>query len=609
MHLQEQHHQESKSITHSPYYGCTVQVVSKAHISYEGVLDGISVNKDRIFLKNVRVKGNIIDSSDRDNSMEDLDTINTVMIDHLTNDMHIYDEVCLNIRDVQELKLIRLPATFHESKAKLRSIDPCLVDIRLSPSDEHDRMSHESVEDYSKATPIARRPRGESIGSGGLLSSSSNESSPTVSFIPGDQFIDQSLDDSFNKQILKFSKLSTTQDISKPVTLVAKKVLPKKIERNHFRPILTQTNETKFSSANGANPNVVKKQTVDNRRKTSPIRVTITSKLNPNATPFFAPRRPINIHPNSSFTFYERNIFQPSLQHMVPISHIQSIPSGIHPANPAAHQQQQNHLRSYQRFVPPRQMETTKQFNMQAPTSVYSASYSGKRSYPQQQSKNKKPSHGKMPGVSRQTSSSSSSVGMDPILSTPPMRERLSIPINSRPRRSPAVLCATGSLPYPNGKTGDLNPLQTSFTFGEPIGSRRGPRTISGTSSGSSLSIDIGPHSIVQFDSISDALISNDGQYDFEKANEEFRRYLALEELVARRVPSVSSTGSCPDNDSGQQQSQANSYKKNISFFDRISCTATTGTAVGYTEMDEIEKNLETFGDDALLIAADSNDN
>ncbi|CAF4541037.1 unnamed protein product, partial [Rotaria magnacalcarata] len=61
---------------------------------------------------------------------------------------------------------------------------------------------------------------------------------------------------------------------------------------------------------------------------------------------------------------------------------------------------------------------------------------------------------------------------MDPILSTPPMRERLSIPINSRPRRSPAVLCATGSLPYPNGKTGDLNPLQTSLTFGEPIGSR-----------------------------------------------------------------------------------------------------------------------------------------
>ncbi|CAF5031308.1 unnamed protein product, partial [Rotaria socialis] len=128
--------------------------------------------------------------------------------------------------------------------------------------------------------------------------------------------------------------------------------------------------------------------------------------------------------------------------------------------------------------------------------------------------------------------------------------------------------------------------------------SRRGPRTVSGTSSGSSLSIDIGPHSIVQFDSIPDALISNEGQYDFEKANEEFCRYLALEELVTRRVPSVCSTGSRPDNDSGQQQSQANSYKKEISFFDRISCTATTGTAVGYAEMGEVEKNLETFGDD-----------
>ncbi|CAF3339291.1 unnamed protein product [Rotaria socialis] len=609
MHLQEQHREESSSITHSPYYGCTVQVVSKAHISYEGVLDGISVNKDRIFLKNVRVKGNIIDSSDQDNSTEDLDTINSVMIDHLTNDMRIYDEVCLNIRDVQELKLIRLPATFHESKAKLRSIDPCLVDIRLSPSDEHDRMSHESVKDYSQSTPIARRTRDESIGSSGLLSSSSSESSPTISFMPGDLFIEQSLDDSFNKQFLKFSKLSTTQDISKPATLVAKKVLPKKIERNHFRPILTQNNETRFSSANGADSNVVKKQTADNCRKTSPIRVTITSKLNPNATPFFAPQRPRNIHPNSSFTFYERNIFRPPLLYMVPISHTQSIPSEIHPANPAVHhQQQQNHLWSYQRFVPPRQMGTIKQFNMQAPTPIYPASYSDKRSYPQQQSKNKTSNHETMPGLSRQTSSSSS-VGRDPILSKPPIRERLSVPINSRPRGSPVVLCATSSLPYQNGKTGDLNPLQPPLTFGEPIGSRRGPRTVSGTSSGSSLSIDIGPHSIVQFDSIPDALISNEGQYDFEKANEEFCRYLALEELVTRRVPSVCSTGSRPDNDSGQQQSQANSYKKEISFFDRISCTATTGTAVGYAEMGEVEKNLETFGDDALLFGADSNDN
>ncbi|CAF4388516.1 unnamed protein product, partial [Rotaria magnacalcarata] len=58
-----------------------------------------------------------------------------------------------------------------------------------------------------------------------------------------------------------------------------------------------------------------------------------------------------------------------------------------------------------------------------------------------------------------------------------------------------------------------------------------------------------------------------------------------------------------------QPKSRPNSYKKEISFFDRISCTATTGTAVGYTEMDETEKNLETFGDDALLMSSSLNDN
>ncbi|CAF5139927.1 unnamed protein product, partial [Rotaria sp. Silwood1] len=63
MEIQEQYQEDSNSITHSPYYGCTIQVGSKAHMSYEGVLDGISINKDRIFLKNVRVKANIIDSS------------------------------------------------------------------------------------------------------------------------------------------------------------------------------------------------------------------------------------------------------------------------------------------------------------------------------------------------------------------------------------------------------------------------------------------------------------------------------------------------------------------------------------------------------------------
>jgi hypothetical protein len=206
-----------------------------------------------------------------------------------------------------------------------------------------------------------------------------------------------------------------------------------------------------------------------------------------------------------------------------------------------------------------------------------------------------------------------SSAAMAQILSTPPIRERLSVPINKRPRQLPAMLSSTGSLPYQNRNSGDFNQFQIPLSFGEPIGSHREQRTISGTSSGSSLSLDIGPHSIVQLDSSSTALTSIDGQYDFEKANEEFRRYLELEELVTRRAPSVCSTGSYPDdnnsNQQQQQQSQGHTYKKEISFFDRISCTATTGTAVAYTEMDETEKNRETFGDDALLFKSESNDN
>jgi hypothetical protein len=74
-------------------------------------------------------------------AIEELDRLNEVMINHLINDMHIYDEVCLNVRDIQELKLLQLPATFHQSKVKLRAIDPCLVDIRLSQSDPFDTMS------------------------------------------------------------------------------------------------------------------------------------------------------------------------------------------------------------------------------------------------------------------------------------------------------------------------------------------------------------------------------------------------------------------------------------------------------------------------------------
>ena len=59
MQFREQYPENINAITHSPYYGCTVRVVSKAAVAYEGVLDGISVNKDRLFLKNVRVKGNV----------------------------------------------------------------------------------------------------------------------------------------------------------------------------------------------------------------------------------------------------------------------------------------------------------------------------------------------------------------------------------------------------------------------------------------------------------------------------------------------------------------------------------------------------------------------
>jgi hypothetical protein len=65
MQVEEQYQKKLSAITHSPYYGCTVRVVSKARVSYEGVLDGISINKDHIFLKNVRVNANITSSPNR----------------------------------------------------------------------------------------------------------------------------------------------------------------------------------------------------------------------------------------------------------------------------------------------------------------------------------------------------------------------------------------------------------------------------------------------------------------------------------------------------------------------------------------------------------------
>lgn len=65
MQVDEQHPKKLSAITHSPYYGCTVRAVSKAHVAYEGVLDGISAEKDRIFLKNVHVNANLDDAPSR----------------------------------------------------------------------------------------------------------------------------------------------------------------------------------------------------------------------------------------------------------------------------------------------------------------------------------------------------------------------------------------------------------------------------------------------------------------------------------------------------------------------------------------------------------------
>ncbi|CAF4065112.1 unnamed protein product [Rotaria magnacalcarata] len=411
MQVEEQFKEDTSGIAHSPYYGCTVRVVSKARVSYEGVLDGISANKDRIYLKNVRVNANLTAFPNRISYLDNVlngvdknstsDTLNAVMIDHLTNDIHIYEQVCLTVRDIQELRLIELPSTFHESKVKLRAIDPCLVDIRLSTSDEYETKSSTSSNDHPLRAPIGRQTRGESFGSNG--------DSAIIS--------------------------------------------------------------------------------------------------------------------------------------------------------------------------------------------------SSKRNFPQQQYTGKTKNNAPFEKLSRQTSNQS--------LTTPSTQERLSMSRNNPTRRSTASIRSTISLPYQYGNTGDRNQMHTPLSFKESVCSYRSQRTFSGASSCSSASLDVGPHSIVQLDSSSNSLPLFEGQYDFEKANEEFRRYLELEELVIRRNSPNSSNGSGPDDPTTEKQpkSRPNSYKKEISFFDRISCTATTGTAVGYTEMDETEKNLETFGDDALLMSSSLNDN
>ncbi|CAF0734548.1 unnamed protein product [Rotaria sordida] len=663
MQVEGQYQEDSNAITHSPYYGCTLRVLSKARVSYEGVLDGIGTAKDRIYLKNVRVNANITGSPNRNSSSDDLnrhittDKLNAVMIDHLTNDIHIYEQVCLNVRDIQELRLIELPSTFHESKAKLRAIDPCLVDIRLSSSDKYETSSNGSNNDHPPRAPIARQSRDESYGSNGdsvLISSESNNSSPSSCIHSDEKFADESNDESVDEQIEKFNQLTTTTTTtttattnlnSKPVTLLAKKILPKKFERrtdvqstssintnNNLRQTISDNHEIIDGSTSINNQNTLKiGPTIDDDdRKSSPIRVTITSKLNPDALPFYTQQRNLPGVQNPSFVFYERPRFRPRLQSISSPDRSQVLPYGMNTVdNNQQQQQQQNYHHSNQGYGPQRQMAVKKNFTQTNPLRttktrsirtppptakyrIHASTSLDKRFFSHPQHKDKTQNNPQYRQFPHQTSVPTSNSS----ILTPPIGDRFLASRNNPMHQSTHSIRSTLSLPYHYGCLSDRNQIQTPV-FQESIGSNRSQRTISGASSCSSLSVDIGPHSIVQLDSPLNTLTSFDEQYDFEKANDEFRRYLELEELVIRRRSSHDLNGS-PSNDNTiqqqqqqqqQEQPQTHSYKKEISFFDHISCTATTGTAVGYTEMDEIEKNLETFGNDALLMASSLNDN
>lgn len=206
-------------------------------------------------------------------------------------------------------------------------------------------------------------------------------------------------------------------------------------------------------------------------------------------------------------------------------------------------------------------------------------------------------------GFLRQTSSPSS----NQIMPNSTMTAGYLSARNSIGRQSTTSLRSTTSLPFQYGSSNDHRQIPPANLFGNSAGSYRGQRTFSGASSGSSLSLDVAPHPLIQNDSTSHTRPTFEAQYDFEKANEEFRRYLELEELVVRCPPTIDNQ-LIPQQQQQPSKSPSNSYKKQCSFFDRISCTATTGTAVGYTEIDETEKNLETFGDDALLMSSNSND-
>jgi hypothetical protein len=95
----------------------------------------------------------------------------------------------------------------------------------------------------------------------------------------------------------------------RPVTLLAKKVLPKKA-RAHTNPML----DANIRPVRYNQWNVQKRYlTEHNHRKSSPIRVTITSKLNPDAAPFYAQPRVTTATPipNPSIKFYGNQRFRP----------------------------------------------------------------------------------------------------------------------------------------------------------------------------------------------------------------------------------------------------------------------------------------------------------
>ena len=323
--------------------------------------------------------------------VEELGELNAIMINHLTNDMYIYEQICLNVHDIQQLKVIRLPSTFHESKAKLHAIDPCFIDVYGSSFDQYNRRSYE----HDLPAPIGSRSRYESTESNdsdALISSNSNESSSSFINLNRNQFVDNDHNEIFNEQIKKFSQLSTTTKRirPKPATLVAKKVLPKTIEPNNSRSFSAQNHESGRTSTEINNINKMKKSSSDSHRKASPIRVTITSKLNPNAAPFYSQQRSRHANENSRIKFYGRNRFQPRFPSVILPVRSQSSTSGTCGINPVVHQSRSHPYHFQQRFISPRQISRKNNLhNQSSPLTTnfrtYSLPYFKKQFHPQHQ--------------------------------------------------------------------------------------------------------------------------------------------------------------------------------------------------------------------------------